>query len=102
VRTNESRLTVGTVSIRPEPGNPYTISAYPNPFTDAVAFEISGPDLSGEKILRLVDALGRTIRQEAFSGHQLVLTRQGLQPGVYYFLIDGADGRIGGGTVVVK
>jgi len=100
VRTNQSSLIVGTVSTKPEPGNPYLVTAYPNPFNTTVTFEIAGPALPGTATLRLFDALGRQVRREEFAGEKFVVQRHDLETGLYYFLIESEGKRIGAGKVM--
>ncbi len=99
VRTNKSSLIVGTVHTAPTPGNPYRVTAYPNPFGASVNFEIFGPAQSGNLTLRLFDALGRQVRREEFSNEKFSLPRNELKNGLYYFLIESNGKMIGTGKI---
>ncbi len=102
VRTNESKLVVGVTGTRPEPGNPYTVLAYPNPFGASVRFEVEGPALFDPLSLRLFDALGRQVRREEFSGTTFTLERAALEAGLYYFLVESEGRRVGAGKVEAR
>lgn len=102
VQTNTSILTVGTVDTKPEPGNPYFVTAYPNPFTESVTFEITNLPIQGPVTLRLFDALGRQVRQEVFYGAKWVLGREGLPSGLYYYRIESEGRRVGSGKVAAN
>ena len=102
VNTNTSTLVVGTVGTKQEPGNPYHVTAYPNPFGESITFEITGPVLPGNATMRLFDALGRQVRREEFAGEIFVIQRHTLETGLYYFLIESDGKRIGAGKVEAK
>lgn len=102
VHTNTSSLVIGTVYTHPEPDNPYRVTAWPNPFSSAVSFELEGPALNSAVTLRLFDALGQLQVQKIFEGNTLTVPRAGLVPGLYYFLIESEGRRIGAGKVLAR
>ncbi len=102
VHTNTSRLTVGTVNTIPAPLLDLTINAYPNPFTDQVTFEITGPANPGELTLRVFDTLGREVRREQVTGRKHTMTRSDMAPGVYYFLVENGRGLTRHGILVLR
>ncbi|MBK8966932.1 MAG: T9SS type A sorting domain-containing protein [Lewinellaceae bacterium] len=102
VRTNDSKLILGTVHQKPEPGSLYRVNAWPNPFEHLLMFDIDGPDLPGLITLRLFDALGQQRVQETFSGKNHTIQRQGLEPGLYYFILEYNEQRLATGRVVAR
>ena len=61
--------------------------APPNPFTHQTPLFIQGIDLKKAN-LSLYNAMGKMVRQQVFSGNQVVLSRNELPAGLYYYTID--------------
>ncbi|MBK7938415.1 MAG: hypothetical protein IPJ82_15640 [Lewinellaceae bacterium] len=102
VRTNESKLIVGVTTTMPEPGHPYSILAYPNPFDEEIVFEVKGPDLTGIVTLRLFDVLGREVHRKNYGSMNFTLPRNGLENGFYFFLLDSEGLPIGSGKILAN
>jgi uncharacterized repeat protein (TIGR01451 family) len=66
------------------------LDAYPNPFVDAIFFEIEGETIR-EGIFNLYDLNGRLLRQQKFSGNTFQVYRNNLTSGMYVYKIE-ADG----------
>ncbi|MEO1262555.1 MAG: T9SS type A sorting domain-containing protein [Bacteroidota bacterium] len=66
------------------------VSAYPNPFTTSIVFEIK-ENRFRNLTLTVFDMSGRPVRQEKASGSQIQLTRGHLLAGMYAFRLE-ADG----------
>ncbi len=102
VRTNESKLVVGTTETKELPTK-FEVAAFPNPFQDAIYFEIRTAGFLPKNLtLRLFDILGRQVRFENFSGYNFVLPRQNLQSGMYFFKIESGGEVIGTGKVLAN
>ena len=70
-----------------------SLQIYPNPMQAFTMFDLE--ETSFEKAeLELYDALGQLLRKQAFEGQQLVLQRNGLLPGVYFYKVH-VDGVLG-------
>jgi hypothetical protein len=67
----------------------------PNPVTDKATLSL-GSELPADALLRIVDARGRTLRQQRLpgSGTRYALDLQGLSSGVYSLLISDPDGLV--------
>ncbi|MCB9316487.1 MAG: hypothetical protein H6569_10140 [Lewinellaceae bacterium] len=102
VRTNNSKLIVGTVHQTPEAYRLYQISAWPNPFENTLTVSITGPSLPGPATLRLFDALGRQRVVETFSGESHTFERGELEAGLYYFVLECSGQRLGMGKVLAR
>ena len=79
------------------------VSAYPNPFTSSIVFEIE-ENQSRFKTLTLTvfDMSGRLVRQEKAAGNQLQLDRGNLLAGMYTFQLE-ADGLLlNTGKIIVR
>jgi photosystem II stability/assembly factor-like uncharacterized protein len=96
--TGENIFAVGTADL----SSPYAVTAYPNPFDAAITFEIKGPVLPGNAVLRLFDALGRQVRRAEFAGEKFVVQRNELETGLYYFLIESDGKQLGAGKLMAR
>lgn len=77
-------------------------NAYPNPFTDQILFSIQGQPLTGAT-LELYNLAGSRVRDLPFTGNTALLQREGLNSGMYFFVIRGGRGELlGEGKVVVN
>lgn len=77
------------------------LEAFPNPFVDAIFFEIKGKTIQ-EGIFNLYDLNGRQLRKESFSGNDFQVYRKNLTTGMYVFKIE-ADGQwISSGKILVQ
>lgn len=91
VITNETYHTVGkdfyTVSIehiRSEPDVSLTVA--PNPFIESARFVLEHAG-NGDFELNIFDVNGKSVRQEKFTGEEIVFRRNSLPPGIYFFSI---------------
>ncbi len=101
VRTNQSALVVGLVgTAQPQPK--FEILAYPNPFSNALNFEIRTSSLPKNWTLRLFDILGRQVRVENCTGPKFILLRHNLQSGMYFFKIENDGQVLGSGRVLAN
>jgi hypothetical protein len=62
------------------------ISIYPNPFTSETTIEFEQDQVQTH--LTLMDAMGKTIRNDLFSGKQFTLRKEGISSGVYFLRIE--------------
>ena len=76
------------------------LKVYPNPATDVVWFEL--PDATQDAQFVLMDASGRTVRSQTFSGVQFQFERGQLPPGGYHFIIVIKGTKHFAGTVLLK
>ena len=70
-----------------------TISVFPNPFSET--FSISWDANKNEQPSRLLlcDITGRIVREIPVSGQQVIVLREGLQNGLYFFRLETASGK---------
>ncbi|MGC4057438.1 MAG: T9SS type A sorting domain-containing protein [Chitinophagaceae bacterium] len=86
-----------TVDERPnsirEDAAPVTVTVYPNPFSDRIHIRLAGTP-SGSVQLLLMDAAGRAIAKEQFSGaNEFDWTMRGNLPaGMYFLIVQQSDG----------
>ncbi|GAA4448711.1 T9SS type A sorting domain-containing protein [Rurimicrobium arvi] len=86
-----------TVDERPnsirETAAPVAVTVYPNPFSDRIHIRLAGTP-SGSVQLLLMDAAGRAIAKEQFSGaNEFDWTMRGNLPaGMYFLVVQQADG----------
>lgn len=73
--------------------------AYPNPAAGLVAFELPAP---AEGILRIYGREGRLVRETAFAGRKIMLSLEGVAPGLYYFRFSCREGPGYSGTLVLS
>jgi hypothetical protein len=100
---HRSTAPITTSTVAPKlPTSYYSILAYPNPFDQSITFEVKGPTLPSNSALRLFDTLGRQVRREEFAGEKVVVQRHGLEPGLYYFLMESEGKQIGVGKVIAR
>ncbi len=105
VITNETFHTVAepliTVTIEPPFLKNVTIDAYPNPFSESTRIEVKGADFNNLK-LHLFDVHGRLITSHKAINEQIILQRNGLTTGIYFYRIEG-DGQLTGvGKLIVQ
>lgn len=77
------------------------VDIYPNPFVQQVTFEVSGisvPELN----LEVFDAQGRLVRRQTDYTNRLVMDRQGMAPGTYFFRLEAQGRLLGSGTILVQ
>ncbi|MCB0597050.1 MAG: T9SS type A sorting domain-containing protein [Lewinellaceae bacterium] len=77
------------------------VLAYPNPAQEEIAFSL--PATAGEVRLRLHDATGKVVRQQSgLSAPDFIVRREGLPSGLYFYHLEGEDGRVRTGKVVFR
>lgn len=75
---------------------------FPNPLTAATTIRMnSAADFKDER-LKLFDVSGKTIREEGFSGKQIILKRESIESGVYFYQIISDNKIIAEGKLVVQ
>lgn len=84
----------------PSPLSNVEVKVYPNPFSNQATFEVDGAE--GEELtLRLFDGTGRLVRNETFTGNQLLFERQGLRDGIWFFQILAEGQQVGSGKLII-
>lgn len=76
------------------------LSAYPNPASDAVFFELK--EVATAARFELSNSLGQQISSESFSGKQYRFDRKNLPAGIYYFQIQANNAKIASGKIILK
>lgn len=75
--------------------------AYPNPAQEEVHFSL--PATAGEVQLRLTDPTGKVVRQErGLRAPDFIVRREGLPAGLYFYQLEGEDGRMRIGRLVFQ
>ena len=78
------------------------INVFPNPMHTTATLEIEGTSFNQLEVI-LVDAMGRVVQQQQVIGsEQIMLHREGLNTGIYFFRLSGDGELIGTGKVLVK
>lgn len=91
ILTNDSEVFVPDVKI----------TAYPNPFVDAVQIEIKGARVK-KGLFSLFDLSGRLLRQEHFSGNFLRVFRNDLAKGMYVYKLEAEGQLLNTGKIIVQ
>lgn len=79
------------------------ITFYPNPMYYETRIELSGLNISGNKVLELYDALGKLIRTVVITNkNNFSIDREGLSSGTYYAKINEGNKVIATGKLVVQ
>ena len=73
--------------------NGNSISVFPNPFSDVVSLSWNPDAQEQPSRLFLCDISGRTVREIPISGQQVLIQREGLQSGLYFFRLETASGK---------
>ncbi|MEL7020168.1 MAG: T9SS type A sorting domain-containing protein [Bacteroidota bacterium] len=77
------------------------ITAAPNPFHSATVLQL--PDNFGRSTFQLFDALGRELRRvDNIRTQQLLVQKEQLTKGVYWYRIEDETGKIGTGKLIVE
>lgn len=105
VITNQTVHRIGQplmVSVEPDiqPGMAQRLKVFPNPFHESATFEFL--EEVGSLQLELYDFSGRLLRQESQNGSQLQFKRNGLPPGIYFYILSADGTRKGSGKVLVQ
>lgn len=69
------------------------ISIYPNPVKDRLVINLDRK-IEGIKVIRLIDATGRTISSQQISGYNTSISFTGLANGIYYVQINQGKKRV--------
>ena len=77
------------------------LDVYPNPFVGQVTFDVTGISVT-ELNLEIFDAQGRLLRHETDYTNRLVMDRQGLSPGTYFFRLESNGQLLGSGTLIIQ
>lgn len=79
------------------------LKVYPNPFTEVTNLDLEGlNETTDEKQFILIDALGRIIQKQQFSGTRLQVERGDLQEGFYSFLITMNGKTLSSGKLMIR
>lgn len=76
------------------------VTAFPNPFTEQINFETARQVEAG--VIKLYDVLGQQICRVKFSGRQVILKREDLPGGIYFYQISSRDSIVGQGTIIAR
>jgi hypothetical protein len=68
-----------------------SVEVMPNPFGDRATIRLEGREI-GKGMFTLIDAQGRSVRNQQFAGNQFQVERNDLKAGLYFFRID-SEGR---------
>jgi hypothetical protein len=78
------------------------VKVYPNPFGDQTTFEILSDKLNETYFFEMTDMLGKTVMKIKTSEKQFIISRNGLENGMYFYSIVNAQGVVGIGKVIIK
>jgi hypothetical protein len=73
------------------------VVVYPNPFADEAVMVVEGAGKVGNAEMKLFDVCGKEVRRYFISDFPLVIKREGLAEGLYYYglKIGGTDYAVG-------
>jgi uncharacterized repeat protein (TIGR01451 family) len=95
VITNTAWHTIGkpfvTVDVDAPLDPGLSVEVMPNPFGDRATIRLEGREI-GKGMFTLIDAQGRSVRNQRFAGNQFQVERNDLKAGLYFFRID-SEGR---------
>ncbi len=83
----------------PQPGAG-VLKVFPNPSSVDVQFQLEGTWHTDLRF-QLFDAMGRTVRQDQFDGPAYLLSRTGLQEGIYFYIIQGDGQALHSGRIII-
>ncbi|MES2478534.1 MAG: T9SS type A sorting domain-containing protein [Bacteroidota bacterium] len=79
-----------------------TIKLYPNPFSDNATLEFDNPQAKAHH-LSIFNTLGQSILNiENIKNDKILIDRNGLQSGMYYYRLSNSDGVVGSGKVLIE
>jgi hypothetical protein len=80
-----------------------SVVAYPNPFADAVTFELTGPVTAPQRLsVRLYDLLGQVVSEANGVGTQVRLPRGQLPAGAYLYVLSAEGQTLDTGKIIVR
>jgi len=90
--TNESKSTNGLIWV------------YPNPFNEETTFNIQSSHNENESyLLEMKDVLGKTVKTiSSINTKQFIISRNGLENGIYFYSITNINGFVSNGKLIVK
>ncbi len=104
VMTNTALNTINTMTAVSVPNiydeQQYEVSVFPNPFVNAINFVVKGVEDSFH--FTLYDITGKTIKQLNNNTNQLVMERDNLDAGIYYYTITSNNKVIANGKIVAQ
>jgi len=97
---NIAKWSMLTTSIRPGPLASEQMNVYPNPFSEQAM--VSFDEALENATLKLFDVLGKEVRSVTFSGDHVVVSRQGLSPGIFILCVSTVNGIVITKKIVVE
>ena len=76
------------------------IQLFPNPVNDVATLRVEGYDLQ-QGGLRLFDASGQLVRTQAFSANEVLIRKEHLRPGIYFYQIVAGQQFVASGKLIV-
>jgi hypothetical protein len=89
--------TVGVQELEPN----LTLNLFPNPFSSSSTLRLSTSIQNGK--LSIYDVLGKEVKQiKNLNGKEIIIQKENLKTGIYFFRIEDENGFVGNGKMVVK
>jgi Leucine-rich repeat (LRR) protein len=98
----ENLSTIFITSIDVVDNQQFSISVRPNPMHDAAVFEIRDSQSPHYALLTLYNTLGQAVKTQSFIGQTLVLQRDDLPQGCYFYKITSGGTSVAQGKLVVE
>lgn len=77
------------------------IQLYPNPFINSTTLQTTKPLQNAT--LSIYDILGKEVKRiENINGTEIIISREGLKSGMYFFMLNDKKGFIGNGKIIVE
>ena len=104
ILTNTTVNTINLVEgIKNSVNQPISVNVYPNPFSDNTTFSIKSDKLNETYSFEMFDALGKVVKSlPQIAGKEFIISRNGLQNGVYFYKIYSAESTVGVGKLIVR
>jgi len=75
------------------------VSVFPNPFSTTITIEIAGQEIKNGKLM-IYNINGKLLKEQAFSGNRILVERQKLAAGFYYYRLQ-ADKKCTSGKLII-
>lgn len=106
--TNETVHRIGNdfiemkvVNVHSPEADPGALKLYPNPFVEQATFEWKGEPLRNARF-SVFDAMGRLVRRQEVKGNSWTIRRNGMESGIYFFVLSDETGRLASGKLLVN
>ncbi|MBV6439817.1 MAG: T9SS C-terminal target domain-containing protein [Haliscomenobacteraceae bacterium CHB4] len=104
VVTNTYFHTIGkpfSTFLKDPPQGNSDLQIFPHPFAEQALFRLNGVASNAFVRLAVFDAMGRLVKEDAFTGSEYLFQNKNLTPGIYFFKIEENGRLLASGKVVI-